>query len=175
MARSCRAKESQDDDADGGDGVNGDDGEEEDEYKWWENMDEDDTIKWHTLQHSGVLFPPGYIPHKVPLVYDNTPVVLPPDAEEVATFFAALVDTDWGRNLVFQKNFFRDFQAVLKDTEKAGHRVRPGLVQASRRGAHATTILTVALARRPEHALEPCMTRCSGLTSRTLASATFRK
>ena len=107
----------------------GDDAEDEDEdgddeYKWWENLDENDEVKWQTLEHNGVLFPPAYVPHGLPLIYDGKAIVLPPTAEEVATFYAALVDTDWGRNSVFQKNFFRDFQAVLKDCEKEGAPVR---------------------------------------------------
>jgi len=88
-------------------------------------MDENDEVKWTTLEHNGVLFPPAYVPHGLPLIYDGKPIVLPPAAEEVATFFAALVDTDWGRNPTFQKNFFRDFQVVLKECEKEGAPVRP--------------------------------------------------
>ncbi len=40
-------------------------------------------------------------------------VALDPDSEEVTSFFAALVGTDWAANPLFQRNFFRDFQAVL--------------------------------------------------------------
>lgn len=88
-------------------------------YRWWEHMDEDEDIKWHTLEHKGVLFPPTYVPHRVPLVYDGKPIVLDADSEEVASFFAAVVDSQYGKNPVFQKNFFRDFLVVLKAGRKA--------------------------------------------------------
>lgn len=91
--------------------------EEEESYKWWENENEDDTVKWNTLVHRGVLFPPDYqpLPSHIKLYYDAKPVDLPPDAEEVAGFYAALLETDHGKNPVFQKNFFNDFKEVLKE------------------------------------------------------------
>ena len=125
--KAAKAGKVKDEDGEGGeDGEREGEDEEDEQYKWWENMDDDGEIKWHTLEHNGVLFPPAYIPHNVQFVYDGKVLPLPPAAEEVATFYAALADTDWGRNPVFQKNFFRDFQAVLKDCEKAGHPVRRG-------------------------------------------------
>lgn len=92
--------------------------EESQTYKWWEAQDnEDDSIKWNTLEHNGVVFPPEYepLPSHVKLYYDGQPVDLPPEAEEVAGFFAALIETDHGKNPVFQKNFFNDFLQVLKE------------------------------------------------------------
>ncbi|KAI8969221.1 hypothetical protein BDF20DRAFT_893807 [Mycotypha africana] len=88
-------------------------------YKWWEEeqnaeFKEDDSIKWNTLEHQGVLFPPEYVPHGVKMKYDGQFITLSPEAEEVATFFAALLETDHGKNPVFQKNFFKDWQEVLK-------------------------------------------------------------
>ena len=41
-------------------------------------------------------------------------MTLGPDAEEVASFFAALLGSDNAENPVFQKNFFEDFLAVIK-------------------------------------------------------------
>ncbi|CCF59301.1 hypothetical protein KAFR_0G02700 [Kazachstania africana CBS 2517] len=93
--------------------------DEDNEYKWWEGQnDDDDTIKWHSLIHNGVLFPPDYnpLPAHIKLYYDGKPVDLPLDAEEVAGFYAALLETDHGKNPVFQKNFFNDFLQVLKET-----------------------------------------------------------
>lgn len=97
--------------------------EEEDEqeddggYKWWEAEKEDDTIKWTTLKHNGVIFPPAYepLPSHVKLYYDGKPVDLPPKAEEVAGFYAALLQSDHTKNPVFQRNFFDDFLEVLKE------------------------------------------------------------
>lgn len=88
--------------------------EDDDEYKWWENPTWDDTVKWESLEHNGVLFPPTYVPHGVKMLYDGKPVALEPQAEEVAGFFAAIVGTDYANNSVFCKNFFEDFQMVLK-------------------------------------------------------------
>ncbi|XDT21637.1 Eukaryotic DNA topoisomerase I, catalytic core [Nakaseomyces glabratus] len=92
--------------------------DEEEKYKWWENEKNDDTIKWVSLKHNGVLFPPEYepLPSHVKLYYDGKPVDLPPAAEEVAGFFANLLHTDHAKNPVFQKNFFEDFLQVLKES-----------------------------------------------------------
>lgn len=96
------------------------DEEEEEEYRWWDApKKEDDSIKWTTLEHNGVLFPPAYepLPKDVKLIYDGTPVNLHVDAEEVATFFGAMLhSTQNVENPTFQKNFFKDFRDVLKET-----------------------------------------------------------
>lgn len=96
--------------------------EDEENFKWWEtneNGNENSDIKWETLEHNGVVFPPPYepIPLHVKLYYDNKPVKLLVEAEEVAGFFAALLESDHAKNPVFQKNFFTDFQAVIKETK----------------------------------------------------------
>ena len=46
---------------------------------------EDKTVKWDTLEHSGVLFPPEYTPHGVRMLYDGKPVELTREQEEVCT------------------------------------------------------------------------------------------
>ncbi|KAI8883942.1 hypothetical protein K501DRAFT_332972 [Backusella circina FSU 941] len=98
------------------------DGDEE-VYKWWEEentnaneqlLEQDGSVKWSTLQHSGVLFPPSYVSHGIKMRYNGKLIKLSPEAEEVASFFAALLETDHGKNPTFQKNFFRDWQEVLK-------------------------------------------------------------
>ncbi|KAL2199180.1 hypothetical protein P885DRAFT_31159 [Corynascus similis CBS 632.67] len=95
-------------------------GEEEEEYRWWDApKKEDDSIKWTTLEHNGVLFPPPYepLPKHVKLYYDGQPVNLHVDAEEVATFFGSMLhSTQNVENPVFQKNFFNDFKDILKKT-----------------------------------------------------------
>jgi hypothetical protein len=67
---------------------------------------------WDTLEHAGVLFPPMYEPHGVKLKYDNKPVDLSPEEEEVASMFAAMKDTDYATKPVFLKNFWNDFREV---------------------------------------------------------------
>jgi DNA topoisomerase-1 len=96
------------------------DDEEEEEYRWWDApKKEDDTIKWTTLEHNGVLFAPPYepLPKDVKLYYDGKPVQLHVDAEEVATFFGSMLhSTQNVENPVFQKNFFNDFKDILQKT-----------------------------------------------------------
>ena len=43
------------------------------------------------------------------------PVDLPPESEEVAGFYGAMIETDHAQDAVFNKNFFTDFKKVLKD------------------------------------------------------------
>lgn len=92
--------------------------EEEEEYKWWENQAETDgTQKWTTLEHNGVLFPPSYepLPKNVKMKYAGVDVVLPLEAEEVAGFFGAMLETQHAANSTFTANFFKDFQGVIKE------------------------------------------------------------
>jgi DNA topoisomerase-1 len=117
--------------------------EDEDLYKWWENANdqegegvaeikEDGSVKWNTLVHNGVLFPPPYepLPSNVRFHYDGRfsqlshcsrslsclgrAVDLPPESEEVAYFFAKLMGGPHVEDPIFQKNFFRDFTSVIK-------------------------------------------------------------
>lgn len=93
-----------------------DEGDEDSQGQWWQEYEtQDNTVKWTTLEHSGVCFPPEYVPHEVPLIYDGQELVLEPEAEEVAGFFGALIQTDHAQNEIFVKNFFEDFQQVLRD------------------------------------------------------------
>jgi DNA topoisomerase I len=105
--------------------------EEEDEYRWWDApKKEDDSIKWTSLQHNGVIFPPPYerLPKHVKLRYDGVPVDLHQDAEEVAGFFGAMLNSTHNvENPTFQKNFFNDFAEILSKTggatDKDGRKV----------------------------------------------------
>lgn len=44
-----------------------------DQYKWWEQGENDGSAKWTTLHHNGILFPPPYIPlpKNVKMKYDG--------------------------------------------------------------------------------------------------------
>ena len=105
--------------------------EEEEEYRWWEDPTKGDgTKKWDTLEHAGVVFPPPYqpLPKNVQMRYDGTPVRMAPEAEEVAGFFGAMLNSTHNvENPTFQKNFFDDFTKVLKETggatDKQGNKV----------------------------------------------------
>ncbi|SMQ51091.1 unnamed protein product [Zymoseptoria tritici ST99CH_3D7] len=97
------------------------DGEEEEEpYRWWEDMGNgDDTTKWTTLEHNGVIFPPQYtpLPKNVKMLYDGKPVSMHKDAEEIAYAFGAmLMSTHNTENPTFQKNFLHDFKEMLDKT-----------------------------------------------------------
>ncbi|GAA5876326.1 hypothetical protein JCM16303_007100 [Sporobolomyces ruberrimus] len=83
-------------------------------YKWWENQGDNET-KWKTLEHNGVLFPPEYEPHGVKMKYNGKPVELAPEAEEVASFFAAILESDHVKNPTFVANFFTDFLKILEE------------------------------------------------------------
>ncbi|KAI1106649.1 hypothetical protein F4804DRAFT_300074 [Jackrogersella minutella] len=94
--------------------------EDGEEYRWWDApKKEDDSIKWTTLEHNGVLFPPEYepLPKNVKLIYDGTPVNLNLEAEEIASFFGSMLNSTHNvENPTFQKNFFTDFKEVLDRT-----------------------------------------------------------
>ncbi|TXT11142.1 hypothetical protein VHUM_01893 [Vanrija humicola] len=86
------------------------------QYKWWEQGDGDGSVKWTTLQHNGVLFPPPYVPlpKSVRMKYDGVPLTLPPESEEVAGFFGAMLETDHAKDKTFIDNFFKDFKGVVE-------------------------------------------------------------
>jgi DNA topoisomerase-1 len=109
-----------------------DDSEEVEEvYRWWDApKKEDDSIKWETLQHNGVVFPPEYepLPKNVKLLYDGVPLTLSVEAEEIAGFFGAMLNSTHNvENPTFQKNFFVDFTEEVKKTggarDKDGNKI----------------------------------------------------
>ena len=93
-----------------------DSGTEGEADNWWDSQEayqEDDSIKWTTLEHAGVYFPLDYIPHGVPMKYDGQKLKLPAAVEEAATFFAAVVGTPYAENPTFCANFFADFRELV--------------------------------------------------------------
>jgi len=55
-----------------------DDEEEEDVYRWWDaGPDADGSVKWQTLEHNGVIFPPPYepLPSHIKMKYDGKSLV----------------------------------------------------------------------------------------------------
>ncbi|KAF8495860.1 hypothetical protein JB92DRAFT_2747397 [Gautieria morchelliformis] len=94
--------------------------EEEEVFRWWDapaDVEGDGSVKWKTLEHNGVLFPPPYqpLPKDVKMNYEGKPVDLPVESEEVAGFYGAMLNTDHAENATFKSNFFQDFKLVLKD------------------------------------------------------------
>ncbi|KAJ7045558.1 DNA topoisomerase I [Mycena alexandri] len=91
--------------------------EDEEVFRWWDqDPNGDGSVKWKTLEHSGVIFPPPYepLPTNVKMKYHGKELDLPPAAEEVAGFYAALIESDHAQDAKFNDNFFRDWQTVLK-------------------------------------------------------------
>ncbi|KIP06988.1 hypothetical protein PHLGIDRAFT_71833 [Phlebiopsis gigantea 11061_1 CR5-6] len=92
--------------------------EQEEVFRWWEQQaaDGDTSEKWQTLEHNGVYFPPPYepLPSSVKMKYNGKPVDLPLASEEVAGFYAALIESDHAKDETFNTNFFEDFVAILK-------------------------------------------------------------
>ena len=105
--------------------------EQEEEYRWWEDpAKHDGIIKWTTLEHAGVVFPPPYepLPKNVQMRYDGVPVTMAPAAEEIAGFFGGMLNSTHNvDNPTFQKNFFADFIDMLNETggarDKGGRKV----------------------------------------------------
>jgi DNA topoisomerase I len=69
--------------------------------------------KWQTLSHNGVLFPPPYEKHNVPVIYQNQQIILDKDAEESATLYAKYLESEYIKNKVFNKNFWADWRKIL--------------------------------------------------------------
>lgn len=73
--------------------------------------------KWTTLSFNGLLFPPLYKPHKIPLVYDGKEIILNPLAEEYATYYAKYTGTEYIKISKFTKNFWKGWSKLLKNEE----------------------------------------------------------
>lgn len=69
--------------------------------------------KWTTLEHNGLLFPPAYVKHNIPVIYQGTKIVLDEPAEEAATIYAKYTETEYIKNKVFRKNFWNDWKDIL--------------------------------------------------------------
>lgn len=74
--------------------------------------------KWKTFHHNGVIFPPEYVPHGIPIIYDGNPIKLEPKQEEMATIYAKYTDTEYMNNRVFKKNFWNDWKKILGKSSK---------------------------------------------------------
>ena len=93
---------------------------EEHVWRWWEDMDDTDSdVKWRTLEHKGPLFAPPYepLPSTVRMKYNGKPIKLSAPAEEVATFYARMIEHDYVTKEVFNKNFFKDWKKFMTPDE----------------------------------------------------------
>ena len=70
-------------------------------------------MKWKTLQHNGILFPPAYEKQEITIKINGDDVNLDLNQEEMAYQWAKKKDTPYVQDKVFQKNFVTDFAKTL--------------------------------------------------------------
>ena len=70
-------------------------------------------MKWKTLQHNGILFPPLYESQGIKLKIKGENVPLDLNQEEMVYQWAKKKDTPYAQDKVFQKNFTADFAKTL--------------------------------------------------------------
>ncbi|PAA64412.1 hypothetical protein BOX15_Mlig011838g1, partial [Macrostomum lignano] len=89
-------------------------------WRWWEEAKPSDGSKWKFLEHKGPVFAPAYepLPKSVKFYYDGEPMQLSPEAEEVAGFYARMLDHDYTSKDVFNNNFFQDWRSVMTHDEQ---------------------------------------------------------
>ncbi|MGY5148814.1 MAG: DNA topoisomerase I [Candidatus Nitrosopumilus sp. bin_68KS] len=70
-------------------------------------------MKWKTLQHNGILFPPEYEAQGFTIKIKGETVSLDANQEEMVYQWAKKKDTPYAQDKVFQKNFTADFAKTL--------------------------------------------------------------
>lgn len=70
-------------------------------------------MKWKTLQHNGILFPPTYEAQGIKIKIKGDIVNLDLNQEEMVYQWAKKKDTPYAQDKVFQKNFTADFAETL--------------------------------------------------------------
>ena len=76
-------------------------------------------MKWKTLQHNGILFPPAYEAHGIKIKIKGESVDLDLNQEEMIYQWAKKKDTPYAQDKVFQKNFTEDFAKTLSPKFKS--------------------------------------------------------
>jgi len=76
-------------------------------------------MKWKTLQHNGILFPPAYEKQGIKIKIKGENVDLDLDQEEMVYQWAKKKDTPYVQDKVFQKNFTSDFAKTLPSKFKS--------------------------------------------------------
>ncbi|XP_007553331.1 DNA topoisomerase I, mitochondrial [Poecilia latipinna] len=94
--------------------------EEQSRWRWWEEERYEDGVKWKCLEHNGPYFPPEYqpLPDNVNFFYNGKKMKLSLAAEEVALFFAQMLDHEYTTKKVFRENFFRDWRKEMTHQER---------------------------------------------------------
>ena len=70
-------------------------------------------MKWKTLQHNGILFPPLFETQGIKIKVKGENIDLNLDQEEMAYQWAKKKDTPYAQDKIFQKNFTKDFAKAL--------------------------------------------------------------
>ncbi|XP_049578718.1 DNA topoisomerase I, mitochondrial isoform X4 [Syngnathus scovelli] len=94
--------------------------EEQKRWRWWEEEKYEAGVKWRFLEHKGPYFPPDYqpLPDNVHFYYKGEPVKLSLAAEEVAVFFAQMLDHEYTTKKVFRENFFKSWRREMTHEEQ---------------------------------------------------------
>jgi len=75
-------------------------------------------MKWKTLQHNGILFPPAYETRGIKVKIKGESIDLDLNQEEMIYQWAKKKDTPYAQDKVFQKNFTADFAKTLNSKFK---------------------------------------------------------
>ncbi|MFQ5497512.1 MAG: DNA topoisomerase I [Nitrosopumilus sp.] len=70
-------------------------------------------MKWKTLKHNGILFPPAYEAQGIKIKIKGESINLDQNQEEMVYQWAKKKDTPYAQDKVFQKNFTADFSKTL--------------------------------------------------------------
>ena len=82
---------------------------------WWEKELNHNTTQWNYLEHHGLMFTPPYEPQNLHIIYRDQKILLPPSAEEVATFWCVALDSSYGEKHRFIQNFWAAFMSKLPE------------------------------------------------------------
>jgi DNA topoisomerase-1 len=70
-------------------------------------------LKWQTLQHNGIAFPPEYKPRGITIRILGETILVNAAQEELIYAWSKKKDTHYVKDSVFQSNFMIDFRSVL--------------------------------------------------------------
>ncbi|NXI44477.1 TOP1M topoisomerase, partial [Galbula dea] len=86
----------------------------------WEEEKKEGGVKWTQLEHRGPYFAPLYepLPDDVQFYYDGKPLKLSLATEEIATFYAKMLDHEYTTKEIFQNNFFNDWRKEMTSKEQ---------------------------------------------------------
>ncbi|OII74874.1 DNA topoisomerase I [Cryptosporidium ubiquitum] len=87
--------------------------------KWWERPPKEELgVQWEYLEHQGVMFAPPYKVHNKPLIYNGERIQLPPEAEEIASYWSVMKDTEWAQKEKFSNNVRKAFMSSIPVGDK---------------------------------------------------------